>query len=450
MEDTARTKIELMKPVLLKAGIPVAISVAGFVLARFTFGRKNSGLKDLANEFKLSSPPDLCNDQESCHDDPDIIEDERCLTNIHDMCSLETLQAQNMHELEEQIVCLKGRVQDLEGRELDLKYRFLHFLGLKDQEMELTELENHLSLEILKSEFLDRELLSMEAETKRFEAMVVDFLELARQLQIFILENKLLYKIIRRLLSKAKEMSHVIERKNKEIEAGEAEMSRNNEELSRRADRINVLENELVEMRRITEKQEEENIELVNKLNLAENSASLKTEERAALEGYNQLVNEFEQLQRDRAAEFKELVYLRWCNACLRHELIRRNQQGENVEAKKGHQVELCIEENGSEGGSESSVILDDHGISSLECTTPSRDQARPQAHSKRPKLVEKFKRWVEGSEKTKRKSEQKQHGEVVNCIGKHMGVSDSAEEIQVSARNSCSSSYQNSPNAMN
>lgn len=276
MEDTARTKIELMKPVFLKAGIPIAISVAGFVLARFTFGRKSSGLKDLENEFEFSSPPDLCNDQESCHDDLDIIEDDRYLTNIHDMSSLDTSRAQNMQELEEQIVCLKGKVQDLEGREFELKIRFLHFLEMKDQEMELRELENCLSLEILKSEFLDRELLAMEAETKRFEGMVMDFLELARQLQISILESKVLYKIIRRLLSKAKEMSHVMQRKNKEIDDGQAEMSRNNEELSRRADKISVLENELLEMRHITEKQEEENTELVNKLNLAENSASLK------------------------------------------------------------------------------------------------------------------------------------------------------------------------------
>lgn len=168
------------------------------------------------------------------------------------------------------------------------------------------------------------------------------------------------------------------------------------------------------------------------------------------MEGYNQLVNEFEQLQRDRAAEVKELVYLRWCNACLRHELIRRNQQGDNVEAKNSHQVEFSFAENGSEGESESSVILDDHGISSLECTTPSRDHAaRAHAHSKRAKLIEKFKRWVEGSEKTKRKSEHKNHGEVVKCIGKKMAVSDGAEEIQVSAKNSCSSSYQNSPNGM-
>lgn len=167
------------------------------------------------------------------------------------------------------------------------------------------------------------------------------------------------------------------------------------------------------------------------------------------MEGYNELANEFEQLQRDRAAEFKELVYLRWCNACLRHELIRRNQQGENVEAKDSRQVELCFEENGSDGQSESSVILDDQGISSLESTTPSRAHAH--AHSKRAKLIEKFKRWVEGSEKTKRKSEQKNHNGLVKCIGKHMVVSDGAEEIQVSARNSCSSSYHNSsPYCMN
>lgn len=166
------------------------------------------------------------------------------------------------------------------------------------------------------------------------------------------------------------------------------------------------------------------------------------------MEGYSQLVNEFEQLQRDREAEVTELVYLRWCNACLRHELIRRNQQDDNVEAKNIHQVEWGFEEKRLEGESESSVIFDDHGESSLECTTPSHDHAH--AHSRRPKLIEKLKRWVEGSEKTKRKSEHKEkHSELVKCIGKHV-VSDSAEEIQVSARNSCSSAYQSSPNVMN
>lgn len=448
MEDNARAKIELMKPVFLKAGIPIAISVAGFVLARFTLGRKNTGFRDSVTENHVDNSPELCNDQESCHSDLDIIEGDHNLTNNHDMY-LDSLHAQNIHELEKEIVCLKGKVQDLQGRELELKFRFLHYLEMKDQEMELMEIQNCLSSEIAKSELLDRELSSMEAETNRFEGMVMDFLKLLRQLQNSILENKALYRIIRRLLRKAKERYHVIERKNKQIEAGQAEILRNHEELSRRADRISVLENNLLELRFITEKQQEEKNELINKLNLAEKSDSLKTEEKIALEGYNQLVNEFEQLQRDRAAEFKELVYVRWCNACLRHELIRRNQQqGDNVEEKNSHQVELCFEENGLEGESESSVILDDHGAPSLECTTPSRDHAH--AHSKRPKLIEKFKRWVEGSEKTKRKSEEREkHGEVVKCFGKHM-VFDGAEEIVISARNSCSTAYHSSPNSVN
>ena len=276
MEDNARTKIELMKPVLFKAGIPFAISVAGLVLARFTLGRKDAGLKDSANESQFNDSPELSNDQESCHDDLEIIEGDHDLTEIHDMSSLDTLHTQTIRELEEEIVCLKGKVKDLEGRELELKFRFLHYLEMKDQEIELMELENCLSLEIVKSEYLDRELLSMEAEIKRFEGMVIDFLKLSRQIQISILENKVLYRIIRRLLRKAKEMSHVLQRKNRETEAGHAEISRNHEELSRREDRISVLENKLLEMKHVTEKQEVENNELLSKLNLAENSASLK------------------------------------------------------------------------------------------------------------------------------------------------------------------------------
>lgn len=41
------------------------------------------------------------------------------------------------------------------------------------------------------------------------------------------------------------------------------------------------------------------------------------------------LEKEIEQLQKDRAAELKELVYLQWSNACLRHELMRNQAQEE-------------------------------------------------------------------------------------------------------------------------
>lgn len=45
------------------------------------------------------------------------------------------------------------------------------------------------------------------------------------------------------------------------------------------------------------------------------------------IKDYTGLEKELENLKKDRAAEIKELIYLRWSNACLRHELMRNQAQ---------------------------------------------------------------------------------------------------------------------------
>lgn len=380
MEDSTRTKIELIRPVFLKAGIPIVISVAGFIFARVFTVRKRTGWQDSSTEFHVNSLD---------------MEDEHILTNTHDdINSLESLQTQNRCKLEEEIVHLKSRIQDLQGRELELELRFLRFCDLKNQEMVLMELGNCLLLEMARAEFLDRELSSLEVENKRFEGMVIEFLKLLEQLQFSRLENGVLHS---RILKRAKQRSGVICEQNLEIEDGTAEILQNREELERRADKISDLESKILELEIITEKLQEEKNELLNKLDLAEKLASLKIEEGGmVLEDCNQLIIELEQLQRERAAEVKELIYLRWCNACLRHELTRRRNQEQ--EEKQELDFEGS-EEIGSERELEGFISSSDLGDSRLGC-----------GHSKSPRLIDKFKKWVEGSEKEKH--------EVVKCFG--------------------------------
>ena len=47
------------------------------------------------------------------------------------------------------------------------------------------------------------------------------------------------------------------------------------------------------------------------------------------MENYSELVNELKQLQKDRAAEVGELIFLTWINACLRHQLMRNHEEEE-------------------------------------------------------------------------------------------------------------------------
>ena len=60
-------------------------------------------------------------------------------------------------------------------------------------------------------------------------------------------------------------------------------------------------------------------------------------EEEITIEDYNQLANEYEQVQKERAAEHKELIYLRWCNECLRYELKRYQLLQEYIQENKDH-----------------------------------------------------------------------------------------------------------------
>lgn len=148
------------------------------------------------------------------------------------------------------------------------------------------------------------------------------------------------------------------------------------------------------------------------------------------MEDYRQLLSECEQLQKDRAAEVKELIYLRWTNACLKHELMR-NQAQQEQNQEKNRIVEFV-----GGGG------IGDYGIEQrldglvMEHVEPCYNAANG---SKRSKLLKKIKRWVDGSEKMKCKFDDNEKHEI-KCFGRHAVCYEAEEEHTVLARKSCSS----------
>lgn len=154
-------------------------------------------------------------------------------------------------------------------------------------------------------------------------------------------------------------------------------------------------------------------------------------------EDYNQLVNELKQLHKDRAAEIAELTSLRWTNACLRHELMKSHEQ-QQIEEQGNHLV-LELERNGEirECGldhQKDGLVLG-HGKEPCLGGAPGSHQACP----KRKKLLQKLKRWVEGSDNMKSKDDEKEKREI-KSFGR-LSVSDEAdEEHLIHARRSCSS----------
>lgn len=151
--------------------------------------------------------------------------------------------------------------------------------------------------------------------------------------------------------------------------------------------------------------------------------------EGVGMEDYNRLVSELEKLQKDRAAETTELIYLRWSNACLRHELMRSHgQQQLQIEDKKKY-LELELEEPCREiAGCDQEQ---QHEEPCLGVAGSSK------TFSKRKKLLKKLKKWVEGGEMMASNMDEKGKREI-NCCGKS-SVSEGEDHL-VCSRRSCSS----------
>ncbi|KAK4396437.1 protein CHUP1, chloroplastic [Sesamum angolense] len=403
--ESSSSKVVIMKPVLLKAGIPLAISLAGFVVARIV-ARKSCTL--------LMASSSSSQRQETG-------------SSVEDDHALESSAVDDSCELQEEILELRSRIEEMRDRELGLEKRFLRYQDLKDHETVLMELQNKLMLEMNRVEFMGREISTLEAENQRFDAAAVEYLRVLRLLEFSRSENGQLHKRVEKLSRTTKRQSWILRKQNLQIMSKETEISRNRKELEAKADCIRLLENEMKKLKLSTEQLQGEKNEVSDKLRAAEESAISKAEgEMVSIESYNQLACELERLQRDEAAEVEELIYLRWCNACLRHELMRRNQEQERMEDDRQMENNLGgiveIEDLGSDNEVSRSIV--GHGDSYFGFMN------RNHAHSRRRKLLAKFKRWVEGSEKEK-------HG---NKCFRRRSASDGVEELYLAGRNSCSS----------
>ncbi|CAL1398337.1 unnamed protein product [Linum trigynum] len=262
--------------------------------------------------------------------------------------------------------------------------------------MELMEARSELEIESTRAEFIAREVKFLEAEKQRFEGLLEACWKIVQRLELANLGNELL------------------ERK---VGAMEAEVSRCLEEKEKGNWLMEKLEEEIVDLGRVVDRLKEEKDELL-KLQNSVSTSKPKVEtlqngdgEFISMEDYNRLVNELEQARREQVAEITEVTYLRWTNACLRHQLMRSyQQQQENVrEHSNGRE---------SEGGIMATSSVDHHH--------------HHQRGSRRKKLLNKLKKWVEGSEN-------KHEGKCIGWVPEGHDDDDDEEEM-VPHRRSCSS----------
>ena len=396
--ENSTLKAENLKPIIFKAGVPIAVSFAGLIYA-WIITKKSLSKVTSFSESNSHTPEVNSNDvtqHEESFDNFSSMEDEE---KEEYTTSIDSSVLSERFDLEQEITCLRSKIEGMQMRELALTLQFDKYCEMKEKESMLREMKNMLSLETSRVELFDREISFIEAETIRLENFVIQYLKIIERLEYWKSENRLLQKKVQKLLKKSKAQSHLIKEQTLMIKEGEEEILRNFDELKKRASMIHNLEDEIRDMKRILDNFQDEKNELVKKLETSEEHGFkeelhkkplkyyLQIESKDVMkEDYNKVLNELEQVKKEHETEVEELIYLRNINVCLRQELMK-------------HELHCSF--------------LDHQNVSCIGSSTFHGDPSS----SKKGKLIKKLKNWVDGSEKVRVKPEGKSSNEI-KCFG--------------------------------
>ncbi|KAF5192613.1 Chup1 protein [Thalictrum thalictroides] len=238
-------------------------------------------------------------------------------------------------ETEKEVHNLRNMIHILRERERKLEMQLLEYYGLKEQETAVMELQNRLKINSVESKLFNLKIESLQADKRRLEAQVADQSNVMAELESARAKIKMLKRKIRLDEEHTRErLSHL---QHKVANLQDQEISAVNDlDTQKRLQRLEELEGESAELRIANSRLQYENSELARRLESTQILATsvLELPESEALQEANHqlkkenedLAKEIEQLQANRCTDVEELVYLRWVNACLRYEL--RNYKG--------------------------------------------------------------------------------------------------------------------------
>lgn len=372
-----------IKPLLVKFGVALALSFAGFLYSRIRTKRikppasPNSGSNkshktvDHNGTLKVDDDPQTEIDSTDAYDkqcikvrvdgsslhassngkysgDKDgyllpefdqVVKEFNVANSIKDLPK--SLKRVERNDYEQEIEILKKRIRFLVQRERKLEVQLLEYYGLKEQEKAVRELQNRLKINSIEAKLFLMKIENLKAENKRLEAQVADYSKVVSELEAAKAKIKQLKRKIRYDAEHNKEQildltQRVVKLHEQEQEQEqEHEVSTSNSEDPSELQGLTELEAEAEELRKCNENLQRENADLAHRLESTQVLANSLFEDPEKEEFHNtmvqlreeneKLIKEVERLQVDRCGELEELVYLRWINACLRYEL--RNYQ---------------------------------------------------------------------------------------------------------------------------
>ncbi|KAK7389596.1 hypothetical protein VNO78_24765 [Psophocarpus tetragonolobus] len=361
---------------------------------------------------------------------------------------------------EKEIRKLKSNIRMLQERETNLEVQLLEYCGLREQEAAVMELQNRLKISNMEAKMFNLKVVTLQSEKRRLEAQVVDHSKVLSELEAAKTKVKFLKKKIKYEAEQNREHIMNLKQKVSKLQDHEFKPAANDQEIQIKLKRLKDLENESEQLRKSNLRLQIDNSDLARKLDstqiianavLEDPEAHLLKERGERLIQENEgLMKELEQLHADRCSDLEELVYLRWINACLRHELrsyqppagkTAARDLSKNLSPTSEKKAKQLILEyaNSDARGSVSDMDSDHSSQASFFTDSGERDDYSPldissdakANNTSKPRIFGKLMKLIRGKDSQQQSSrvtskERSMFGEDSNSNSSHFGLSTS------------------------
>lgn len=174
--------------------------------------------------------------------------------------------AYNDSELER----LRQLVKELEEREVKLEGELLEYYGLKEQESDIVELQRQLKIKTVEIDMLNITINSLQAERKKLQEELTHGGSSKRELEVARNKIKELQRQIQLESNQTKGQLLLLKQQVSGLQVKEEVAARKDAEIEKKLKSVNVLEVEVVELKRKNKELQHEKRELTIKLQAAE------------------------------------------------------------------------------------------------------------------------------------------------------------------------------------
>ncbi|PIA42881.1 hypothetical protein AQUCO_02000378v1 [Aquilegia coerulea] len=169
-------------------------------------------------------------------------------------------------ETEKEVLNLRNMIHILRERERKLEMQLLEYYGLKEQETAVMELQNRLKINSVESKLFNLKIESLQADKQRLETQVADYSNVVAELESARAKIKMLKRKIRLDEEHTREWLSHLQHKVANLQDQEHITVGNDLDTQKRLQRLEELEGESAELRIANSRLQYENSELARRL----------------------------------------------------------------------------------------------------------------------------------------------------------------------------------------